>query len=76
MPASMNEYQGENREERLSRGIEVKLKYVPIVAYFSLYTRLRPPAALLAGAINQSFDGIGMCKWRSVLAVIFLARNL
>ena len=36
LPASMNEYQGENREEKLSRGIEVKLKYVPIVAYFSL----------------------------------------
>lgn len=36
-PASMNEYQGENREEKLSRGIEVKLKYVPIVADFSLY---------------------------------------
>lgn len=41
LPASMNEYQGENREEklsrgRLSRGIEVKLKYVPIVP-ISLY---------------------------------------
>lgn len=37
LPASMSEYQGENREERLSRGIEVNLKYVPIVTYFSLY---------------------------------------
>ena len=37
LPARMNEYQGENREERLSRGIEIKLKYAPIVAYFSIY---------------------------------------